>query len=82
MDLAAPPGLVPGLAEAGHVIATPGTTGTYTSGASWRWDSARGTANGGQYRLCWCAIGYACHKGEQAVVDVGELYMVGPAPLV
>jgi hypothetical protein len=37
------------------------------------------SAQGGIYRLCWCAAGYSCEKPEDFVVDFGELNLVGPA---
>jgi hypothetical protein len=39
------------------------------------------TAQGGQYRLCWCAAWYGCSLTEQFRVDVGGLTLIGPAPL-
>ena len=32
---------------------------------------------GGQYRLCWCAVGFPCVAGQ---VDIGELLVRGPKP--
>ena len=39
------------------------------------------TAQGGLYRLCWCASGFNCHTSEHFRVDTGDLLMIGPAPL-
>jgi hypothetical protein len=39
------------------------------------------TAAGGKYRMCWCAGGFACERAYAFSVDVGELTLIGPAPL-
>ena len=36
------------------------------------------TANGGVYRLCWCARGHRCSSTEDFVVDAGSFTVVGP----
>ena len=36
------------------------------------------TAAGGQYRLCWCAAGRACHAEEDFKVTVGGFELIGP----
>jgi hypothetical protein len=45
------------------------------------WGSTHVTAQGGQYRLCWCSRGFACTHGEEFRVDFGRLTLIGPAPL-
>ena len=57
-----------------------GIAAAYASGATYEW-SAPWTSNGGQYRICWCANGFVCSAGRDFKVDVGELVVVGPAPL-
>ena len=39
------------------------------------------TAQGGVYRLCWCASGQACSLSEDSSIDFGQLTLVGPRPL-
>eukprot|EP00972_Heterocapsa_arctica_P094763 13974225-Heterocapsa_arctica.AAC.1 len=40
------------------------------------------TAQGGVYRLCWCAAGQACSFSEDASIDFGQLMLLGPRPLM
>jgi hypothetical protein len=54
---------------------------TASSGAATTWGSDVVTAQGGIYRLCWCAAGFACDRPEHAVVDIGRLLLLGPSPL-
>ena len=51
------------------------------SGAAVNFGSEVLTGPGGQYRLCWCADGFACSIGEHFKVDVGELRVIGVAHL-
>jgi hypothetical protein len=39
------------------------------------------TAAGGKYQLCWCAAGFTCSVAEDFRVTLGELTLIGPAPL-
>ena len=39
------------------------------------------TAPGGEYRICWCAGGFSCLLAENFITDVGQLKLIGPAPL-
>ena len=36
------------------------------------------TAQGGRYRLCWCARGFSCSFMQDFSVDAGQLTVVGP----
>jgi hypothetical protein len=56
---------------------TAGMATTSASGGSVSWGTVM-TANGGAYRLCWCAAGMACTSAVEFVVDVGEVVVVGP----
>ena len=59
-----------------------GVGNTGSSGASfWFGDVDAFTAQGGQYRLCWCAGLFPCSAPEAFVVDMGELRVIGPSPL-
>ncbi|CAE8585944.1 unnamed protein product, partial [Polarella glacialis] len=44
--------------------------------------SALVTAQGGQYRICWCAAGSDCEREINFIVDSGELIIIGPTPLL
>lgn len=43
--------------------------------------AAFATLAGGEYRLCWCAAGFACSVAPHFVVEAGSVVVVGPAPL-
>lgn len=49
----------------------------------WNFDcrGVRPTAQGADYRLCWCGHNYTCDKPYDFRVDMGMLMMVGPNPL-
>merc|ERR1712100_935443 len=49
--------------------------------AAARWDGVIMTAQGGQYRLCWCGAGSPCSLVEHFRVDAGQLDFLGPSPL-
>ena len=52
------------------------------SGASVSWGAAAVSAQGGQYRLCWCAGSVEpCDDAGEFRQDVGMLMVVGMAPL-
>ena len=36
------------------------------------------TAGGGEYRLCWCAGGFACELASHFTIDMGKLHLIGP----
>ena len=50
-------------------------------GASVSWGSTAPSSQGGVYRLCWCAAGFTCDVPESFRTDLGQLHLVGPAPL-
>ena len=65
---------IPRFTQTGLVaLSVSGTSGAWVDfGATWP------TAQGGQYRLCWCSGGYSCSVFEDFRVDMGELRLVGP----
>ena len=56
-------------------------TVTESSGSFVSWGSLVSTTSGGEYRLCWCASGFACSVAMHFRVDVGELTVIGPRPV-
>ena len=64
---------IPRMANAGQVLSVT------RSGSSVTFGSALVTAEGGVYRLCWCAAGFSCSSSEHYRVDAGELLLVGPS---
>jgi hypothetical protein len=58
-----------------------GLTTSFASGAIIDFGSVALTAEGGMYRMCWCATGFACSNQESFTVDVGEVLLLGPSPL-
>ena len=50
------------------------------SGSEIAWGPIPPTAAGGQYRLCWCSIGFACVSGEDFFTDAGSLTLLGMSP--
>ena len=56
-----------------------GTTTQTASGSMATWSSAPITAEGGQYRLCWCSSFATCSPSD--FIDMGELLLLGPSPL-
>jgi hypothetical protein len=77
--------VLPRFAAAGHAMAP-----FQASGASMTWGSIRVTANGGEYRLCWCAgsasganwtalgTSLPCSQTEDFRVDMGKFTLRGP----
>ena len=63
------------LPENGFVVAVS------SSGATLEWPNAYPTAQGGAYRLCWCAGAVDCSVRSSFRIDVGEFTLVGPQPL-
>ena len=64
--------VIPGLPEGGYATAAPNTSLV-------QWSSTPATAQGGTYKLCWCAstsIQSVCSGTE-----FGSLVMIGPRPL-
>lgn len=55
-----------------------GLATTSASGATLDWGAFVVSSNGGHYRLCWCAGGFACTAGSEFDMDVGSLTVVGP----
>ena len=53
----------------------------FSSGVIFSWSEMQSTA-GGNYRMCWCAAGFACSTADHFRVDVGELLILGPTPLL
>ena len=51
------------------------------SGRALSWGDLVLTAEGGQYRMCWCAAGFQCSVGEDFIVDFGRFLLMGPTPL-
>ena len=45
------------------------------------WGSVPVTAQGGLYRICWCAAGQVCSAAEDFAIDMGRLTLIGPVPL-
>ena len=79
-------GTVGGWIGSANVTATRNATLTANltvghNGASVSWGTGVVTAEGGQYRMCWCAEGHLCSRAEHFSVDVGELVLVGPSSL-
>ena len=50
------------------------------SGTEITWGPVAPTAAGGQYRLCWCSSGFDCIFGEDFLLDVGSLVLLGMSP--
>ena len=42
------------------------------------WAGISISVGGGQYRLCWCT-GNECGRGENLLVDIGEMTFIGPS---
>ena len=53
----------------------------WTATATVSWGAHAATFPGGQYRLCWCSGQFACHENPDFRVDVGEVALLGPAPM-
>ena len=66
--------LVHGLTDSGLLRGSP------PNATSSRWLMASASAQGGQYRLCWCAAGQVCSTMEHFRVDVGTFNILGPVP--
>ncbi|CAE7306103.1 agaA33 [Symbiodinium sp. CCMP2592] len=49
--------------------------------STFRWLLTSTFAQGGQYRLCWCADGQVCSTMEHFTVDVGAFSLLGPMPI-
>ena len=46
------------------------------------WGTTPISSKGGEYRICWCAAGFSCSIPEEHIIDMGELTLIGPSPLV
>ena len=52
-----------------------------SSGARLNFGAIAVTAAAGYYSLCWCADGRQCRNGGEEFVTIGEVLLLGPAPL-
>ena len=67
--------LIHGLSRSGLMLPDAQVNSTF------RWLLTSTSAQGGQYRLCWCADGQVCSTMEHFTVDVGAFSLLGPTPM-
>jgi hypothetical protein len=53
----------------------------YSFGSTWGIEAVS-LVPGGIYHLCWCADLHSCDSTEDFRIDIGQLPLMGPAPLV
>ena len=66
-------GVIHGLADSGLMLSS------QANSTLSRWLLTSVSAQGAQYRLCWCAAGHVCSTMEHFRVDVGAFTILGPA---
>jgi hypothetical protein len=75
--------IIPRWPSSGRTLPATGATNFKGSAFSWGDNdlAAYVTAEGGEYRLCWCSTWFSCSLPEHFRTDAGTLSFVGPAPL-